>query len=278
MTILAAMGAASRESLAVATRALDQLIDRTQAADLGKVADELFLVTGLLERQHGLRRTLADPATDPDRRQALLERVLGDRLDPRTLDLLRLLVRSRWSGPRDLTDAVEAFGQRAALGMTGRGGGLDDVEDELFRFGRILEAEPRLRLLLEDRAAPADRRVELLDRLVGRRVNPASRRLLEQAVRSPRGRTLDRAVAELVELAAARRERYVAYVTAPAPLSEEQERRLTATLARVYGRQVSLQVAVEPSLLGGLVIRVNDEVVDGSVVSRLAEVRHRLAG
>ena len=83
---------------------------------------------------------------------------------------------------------------------------------------------------------------------------------------------------ELVELAAARRERYVAYVTAPAPLTEQQERRLAAALARVYGRQVSLQVTVDPALLGGLVVRVNDEVIDGSVVSRLAAIRHRMTG
>jgi F-type H+-transporting ATPase subunit delta len=70
----------------------------------------------------------------------------------------------------------------------------------------------------------------------------------------------------------------VAYVTAPAPLTEEQERRLTASLFRVYGRPVSLQVAVDPGLLGGLVVRVNDEVIDGSVAGRLASVRRRLVG
>lgn len=276
--MVAVAGAASRESLAAANRALDEVIDRDLATDLGAVADELFAVAALLDREHGLRRNLADPATEPDRRQALLERVLGDRLGARTLELLRLLVRSRWSGSRDLADAVEALGQRAALGVAERDGTLDEAEDELFRFGRILDAQPRLRLLLEDRAAPADGRVGLLDRLVGGQVNPPTRRLLEQAVRFPRGRTLDRAVDELVELAAARRERYVAYVTAPAPLTGRQERRLTAALWRIYGRQVSLQVAVDPELLGGLVVRVNDEVIDGSVLSRLSEVRQRLAG
>lgn len=276
--MVAVAGAASRESLAAANRSLDEVIDRDRETDLGATADELFAVTALLDREHGLRRTLADPATEPDRRQALLERVLGDRLAPRTLELLRLLVRSRWSGPRDLADAVEAVGQRAALAVAERDGTLDEAEDELFRFGRILAAEPRLRLLLEDRAAPADGRVALLDRLVGGQVNPATRRLLEQAVRSPRGRTLDGAVGELVELAAARRERYVAYVTAPAPLTGQQERRLTGALWRIYGRQVSLQVTVDPQLLGGLVVRVNDEVIDGSVLSRLADVRQRLAG
>src|SRR6266566_1777825 len=269
------MGVASRDSLAEAIRGLDQFIDRARATDLDTVADELFAVTELLDREAVLRRALADPATDADRREQLLVSVLGSRLDPRTMELLRSVVRSRWSEPRDLVDALEILGQRAALGMAERSGTLDEVEDELFRFGRIIDAEPRLGLLLEDPAAPPDRRADLLDRLIGGRVNPATRKLLEQAVRSPRGRTLDRAVTELVELAAARRQRYVAYVTAPALLSDRQEERLIATLARVYGRQVSLKVTVDPDLLGGLVVRVNDEVVDGSVASRLAQVRQR---
>ena len=235
-------------------------------------------MTELLDREAGLRRALADPAADPDRRQALFDRLLGSQLDAQALELLRPLVRERWSGPRDLADAVEALSRRAVLGIAERAGTLDDVEDQLFRFGRILEGEPRLLLALEDPLAPADRKIALLDRLIGDRVDRTTRQLLEHAVRAPRGRGLEQAVTELVELAAARRERYVAYVTAPAPLTEQQERRLTEALARVYGRQVSLQVTVDPALLGGLVVRVNDEVIDGSVVSRLAAIRQRMTG
>jgi len=164
------------------------------------------------------------------------------------------------------------------LGIAERAGTLDDVEDQLFRFGRVLAAEPGLRLALEDPMAPADRKVALLDRLIGDRVDPATRQLLEQAVRAPRGRGSERTVTELVELAAARRERYVAYVTAPAPLTEQQERRLATALARIYGRQASLQVTVDPQLLGGLVVRVNDEIIDGSVLSRLTGLRQRMTG
>jgi F-type H+-transporting ATPase subunit delta len=273
-----ASGAASRESLAAATGALDELIDRSTAADLATLADQLASVTAVLDREAGLRRTLADPAAEPDRRQALFERLFGDQLDVRALELLRPLVRERWSSSRDLADAVETLSRRAALGVAERSGTLDDVEDQLFRFGRILDAEPRLRQTLEDRNVPAPRRIELLDRLIGDRVDPTTRRLLEQAVTAPRGDSLERTVGELVELSAARRERYVAYVTAPAPLTERQETRLAETLARIYGRQVSVQVSVEPELLGGLIVRVNDEVIDGSVLSRLSGLRHRLAG
>lgn len=271
-------GAASRESLATANSSLDDLIDRSSAADLGTLADELAAVTALLDRQVGLRRALADPSAEPDRRQALMEQLLGRRVGTRTVTLLQPLVRDRWSASADLTDAVESLGRRAALGVAERSGTLDDVEDQLFRFGRILAGEPQLRQALEERSADVDRRVALLDRLVGDRVDPTTRRLLDQAVSAPRGRSLERAVSELVELAAARRERYVAYVTAPGPLTEQQERRLTGALGRIYGRPVSLRVEVDPQLLGGLVVRVNDEVIDGSVLSRLSAVRHRLAG
>lgn len=271
-------GAASRETLAAGISALDGIIDRSRAAELGPLADQLFAVTELLDREAGLRRALADPAADPDRRQALFDRLLGNQLDAQALELLRPLVRERWSSARDLADAVQALSRRAVLGIAERAGSLDDVEDQLFRFGRILEGEPRLLLALEDPLAPADRKVALLDRLVGDRVDPTTRQLLEHAVRAPRGHGLEQAVTALVELAAARRERYVAYVTAPAPLTEQQEGRLTAALGRVYGRQISLQVTVDPQLLGGLVVRVNDEVIDGSVVSRLAAIRQRMTG
>lgn len=273
-----ASGAASRESLATANASLDELIDRSSAADLGRLADELAAVVDLLDRQVGVRRALADPSAEPDRREALLEQLLGRRVDARTVTLLRPLVRDRWSASADLTDAVEALGRRAALGVSERDGTLDDVEDQLFRFGRILAGEPQLRQALEERSADPGRRLGLLDRLVGDQVDPTSRRLLHQAVSAPRGRSLERAVTELVELAAARRERYVAYVTAPGPLTEQQESRLSGALARIYGRPVSLRIAVDPDLLGGLVVRVNDEVIDGSVASRLSGLRHRLAG
>jgi F-type H+-transporting ATPase subunit delta len=271
-------GAASRESLGLATRGLDDFIDSADPADLARMADELFATVALLDRQPGLRRALADPAAEPDRRVALLERLLGDKIGDSALRLLRPLVRSRWSRPRHLADAAELLGRRAALGVAERSGTLDEVEDQLFRFGRILDAEPRLRQQLEDRSGAAERRVDLLDRLIGSKVDPTTLRLLDQAVRAPRGRTLEDAVGELVELAAARRERYVAYVTAPAALTEQQDQRLAATLGRIYGRTVSLQVAVDPELLGGLVVRINDEVIDGSVLSRLSAVRQRLVG
>jgi F-type H+-transporting ATPase subunit delta len=272
------MHVASRESVAAARERLDAFIDRGSAVDIGTVADELFEVVGLLDREPLLRRALSDPATRPDRRGELLDQMLGGRLDPRTLDLLRGMVRAHWSQPADLSDSVEVIAWQASFGVAERSGTLDEVEDELFRFGRILDAQPQLRALLADVRVPADRRIELLDTLVEGKVNLTTRRLLTQTVRAPRGRILERVLEDLVELAAERRERYVAYVRAAVPLTAEQESRLAAVLTRIYGRAVGVQVDVDPEVLGGMVIRVNDEVIDGSVAARLDEARHRLAG
>ena len=166
--------------------------------------------------------------------------------------------------------------RRATLGVAEKNGTLDDVEDELFRFGRILDREPELTALLADANQPVDSRVALLDGVLTDRVSPVSAALLRQTVRIPRGRHLDLAAEELAELTAARRDRYVARISTPVALSDEQERRLAATLTRIYGRPMTLQVELDESLLGGLIVDVGGEVIDGSVAGRIAAAGRHL--
>lgn len=270
--------AVSRESLAAARERFDERVGGLAADVLGELAGQLTAVAELLVVRPEVRRALADASAPEAARQGLLDRLLGDRLDQPALGALRDLVAARWSRPDDLVDAVEALARLAALAIAERDESIEDVEDELFRFGRILDGQPRLRRLLADPVAPADRRVELLRSLVSGKVGPVTERLLEQAVRMPRGRSLDVVAEELAELAAARRDRSVAHVIAPGPLTQAQEQRLARALSGIYGRKMSLQVDVEPELLGGLVVRVGDEVVDGSVSARLERARQRLAG
>ena len=122
-----------------------------------------------------------------------------------------------------------------------------------------------------------DGRVALLDGLLDGKVGVATATLLRQSVQLPRGRHLDTVAEELAELAAIRRERSIARVTTPVRLSAEQEDRLRDTLGRLYGRPMSLQVELDEALLGGLVVRVGSEVIDGSVAGRLEAARRRLA-
>jgi len=269
---------ASREALAEAEASLDRYVDGASKGDLERLGEELFAVTRLLAGEPSLRRHLADPSVPAASRSGLADRVLADQLSRPTLDVVSEVVSSRWSRPADLLEALEVLARRAALGVAEKDGTLDEVEDQLFRFGRILDREPRLNALLTDHAAPADKRVELLRGLLGDRVSPVTATLLANTVRNPRGRSLDRAAEELSELAAARRDRYVAHVRAPVRLTAEQEHRLAESLTRLYGRPMSLQIELDPDLLGGLVVRVGGEIIDGSVAGKLAAARRRLPG
>ena len=267
---------ASRESLSAAMARLDAHVDATGASELTRLADDLFAVLGLLEREHALRRALADPATPAGARSGLADRLLSDKVGRPALDLVSDLVTSRWSRSVDLLEALETLARAAAFGVAEKDGSLDRVEDELFRFGRILDREPELARLLSDSATPAEKRIGLLREVVGEKVAPVSATLLDQVVRSPRSRNLDVAAEELSELAAARRDRYVAHVRTPVRMTAEQEQRLTESLTRLYGRPISLQVELDPDLLGGLVVRVGGELIDGSVAGRVATARRTL--
>jgi F-type H+-transporting ATPase subunit delta len=264
---------ASRESLSAAMARLDDHVDATGASELSRLADDLFAVLSLLERELPLRRALADPATPGAVRSDLADRLFSGKVGRPALDLVSDLVTSRWSRSGDLLEALETLARAAAFGVAEKDGSLDRVEDELFRFGRIVDREPELARLLADSATPAEKRIQLLREVVGEKVAPVTATLLEQVVRSPRSRNLDVAAEELSELAAGRRDRYVAHVRTPVRMTAEQEQRLTDSLTRLYGRPISLQVELDPDLLGGLVVRVGGELIDGSVAGRVAAAR-----
>lgn len=272
------MQGASRESLATLRERLSGLTDDADAAALQQLADELFSVVTLVAGQGGVRRTLSDPAVDADRKTRFVDTLFGSRVSAPAVDLLRELARARWSEPRDVVDALENVAVEAALVRAERDGQLDEVEDGLFRFERILAVEPALRAALTDRLLPAERKLELLHRLLDGKVADVTFWLIERAVLAPRGRTLERVLREFTELAASRRERLLARVTTAVPLSDDEQERLAEALRRGIGRDVRLQVVVDPSLVGGLTVRIGDELIDGSVTRQLTEARRRLTG
>ena len=155
---------------------------------------------------------------------------------------------------------------------------MKQVENELFRFGRVVDGDRELRAALTLRGAPADSRAGLVERLLEGKAHPATLTLARQIVGQPRGRRLEQALEETGEAIARRRDRGVARVTSAVVLTPEQSSRLAAALGRVYGRTMHLDVDVQPSLVGGLRVQVGDEVIDASVVARLARAHRQLAG
>ncbi|MFJ9642537.1 F0F1 ATP synthase subunit delta [Streptomyces sp. NPDC004244] len=271
------MNGASREALHASRERLDALTDTT-SVDAAKLAGELAAVTALLDREVSLRRVLTDPAQPGEAKAELAARLLGGQVGGETLDLVSGMVRSRWSQSRDLVDALEELAATADLTAAQKAGALDDVEDEVFRFGRILASSPELRAALTDRKATASAKSELLRSLLGGKANAATERLVTRLVTHPRGRSLEAGLESLSKLAAERRNRMVATVTTAVPLSDVQKQRLGAVLAKLYGREMHLNLDVDPAVLGGIVVQVGDEVIDGSTMSRLTEAARRMAG
>jgi len=271
------MDTASRESYAAAAQRLAAYADRADAAELLETADEILAVAGLLLREPRLRRALSDPARSADDRAALLRELLGQQVGEETRELLAALVSGRWSTGSELLNAVEQLGVDALLAAADRAGELADVEDELFRFGQIVDGTPQLAVLLGDPAVAPERRAELVHTLLDGKARPVTVRLAELAVRGFGGRNFAASLSRLVELAADRQARQVAYVTVAGPLSEDQQRRLGAKLSELYGREVSMKLTVEPEILGGISVQVGSDLYDGTVARRLADVRNALA-
>jgi F-type H+-transporting ATPase subunit delta len=275
------MQGASRDALAQAWTSVERRL--VPPVDAALVGDELFGVVGVIDTQVALRRALSDPAIEGDRKADLIAAVLGSKVSGETLATVTELVRARWSRMRDLGDAIESLAVLALLidadAHPGRGhhaGESDDVEDELFRFGRIVEANAALRAALADPALPDDNKVSLISALVEDKARPVTLRLLTQVATHPRGRLPEDAIADYGDIAARRRSRLVARVTTAVGLSDAETTRLQAALAGLYGRDVHLQIEVDADIVGGVVVQVGDEVLDGSVAGRLAEARRRL--
>ncbi|WP_199545921.1 F0F1 ATP synthase subunit delta [Streptomyces sp. N35] len=268
---------ASREALAAGRERLDALTDNT-SVDAAKLADELASVTALLDREVSLRRVLTDPAQSGEAKAQLAERLLGGQVSGETADLVAGLVRSRWSAPRDLVDGLEELAATADLTAAQKNGTLDSVEDELFRFGRIVSSSTELRAALTDRAAVKAAKTELLHSLLGGRAEPVTERLVTRLVTAPRGRSLEGGLESLSKLAAERRSRMVAVVTSAVPLSDAQKQRLGGALAKLYGREMHLNLDVDPTVLGGIRVQVGDEVINGSIADRIDDAARRVTG
>lgn len=270
--------AASREALAAAELRLLELADATTSTDeLAKLGEELFAVLGLLIEQRTLRGALADASSEAAGREQLLRGLLAGKVSDATLQVLVAVVAARWSSPRELVDGVESLARTTLLVRAERDGQLDSVEDELFRLGRIVAGSNELELLLADHAGAVDGKVALVDTLIEGKVSPVTKTLVDQLVRHPRGVRVANGLGELADLAAKRRQRSVAHVRSAVALNAEQVDRLTATLTTIYSRPIALHVEVDPSLAGGLQIKIGDEIIDGSIAGRLAALRRNLA-
>jgi F-type H+-transporting ATPase subunit delta len=266
---------ASRESLAACQEGLDS---RRHDAVFARLPEDLFAVASLLDSQRQLLAGLADSGQPLQFREGLVRDVLSGRVSELALEIVQFVVARRWSSESDLVLALELLADQAAFTVAQNDGSLDATEEELFRFGRALDASSELQMALTDPAQSATVKGHIVRDLLAGRGTVATAQVLQYAVGHLHGRRIDAVIEALCALAAQQRQRVVADVRVAAPLDEAQRSRLQSLLSQIKGREVRLNVAVDPEVLGGVFVQIGDEVIDGTVATRMEQARRALLG
>lgn len=262
---------ASRGSLARAQASLS-----ARQGDLSTLSAELFAVVAAIANEKSLRQTLADSGQPEGARKALITDLLGNKVSAATLDVLGDIVTGRWSSDHDLVEAIETVASQAAFASADKAGTLDRVEDEVFLFGRAIDASPELQMALTDPSLGSDAKAAIVGDLLGGKVDSVTLSVLKYYASNLRGRRVDAVVADLSDLAGETRNQSVAEVRSVVALDESQTRRLAAALSVIAGREVKVNVAIDPTVLGGISVKIGDQIIDGTVASRLENARRSL--
>lgn len=267
----------SRTSNAAVQEYLTSLYDdrsaRSHFADAGVGC---LAVVGALDGDLTLRSTLSDGSRSADTKQAVSRRLFGGKVPGLSLDVLDKVLSLRWGSAADMVDATEEAGACLVLMGAEVHHRINAVEEELFRFGRAVDANPPLQMALTNPANSPEAKAGIVRSLLDGRAASETVILLQHVAGNLRGRRIQDAVTALSKLAAARHGRVVADVKSAVALSGDQQRRLASVLARLQGRPVELNLVIDPSVIGGIEVRIEDDVIDGTVATRLEQARRRL--
>ena len=272
------LGGSSRQSLAVARTALDLSLKGISSGDAAKFAANLFAVVATLDSSAPLRRALTDASRSLKDKEDLISQLFAKSLGASVVGLVGALAALKWSKPSDIANAVEQLAIEAEASAANVAGELDQLEAELFGFSRIVAGDSELRQSLSASKYSSEGKRVLVAKLFGGKVCAATGRMLGHLVSSLRGRNIEGTIAFYSKATAARRDRVIAYVRSAVALTDKQREKLTTTLAAKIGQPVRVNVEIDPTVIGGISIRFADELIDATIVSRLAEASRALAG
>jgi len=275
------MAGVSSESLATALAGLEA---KLPTASL-QLAKELFGILGMVDSSAGLRRALTDPSRNGDEKSALVRQLVGGKVSADAAEIAGGLASSRWATARDIGDALETLAatvvisvaeNKSAVSASGITG-LEELENDLFSFNQAVASDHEVQRALSEPQASAAAKTALAEKLVPA-ASEEAKVLIRQAVTQPRGIKPTRLVQRFAELAAKRQQRWIATVSVTRPLTQTQLARLQAGLNALYGRELKVNINVDPALIGGIRVQVGDEVLDASVLTRLGQLQRQLAG
>ena len=272
------MKAASREAKTHVEGQLDSLIRNSDnaVAVAAQVGTELFLIVDQLDAERSLRVAVADTSLEPSQREGIISEVFGDKIAEPTKEILTSATSQEWSTPREFRTGLIAFGRRALMLGAEAQGQLEQVEDELYQLSVLLERESELTQLLSDRTATPAQKRGLMASVIYGKVTMFTEALALQVIGRSEHNPVDD-LAALAEQVAELRGKSVARVVTAEELSSTQREALAQKLENIYGREMAVHAEVDPSLLGGMIIRVGDEEIDGSTRGKLTRLRTDLA-
>ncbi|QNO38524.1 F0F1 ATP synthase subunit delta [Protaetiibacter sp. SSC-01] len=263
------MGSASRVALQSATQQLSGATGVNLAT-----GEQLLAASRAIESSAQLRSALADPAVESARKSGLLTAIFGS-LDGAASQVLTGAVSSRWSSPDELVDGIEQLGIRAIAQAAGADAG---IEGELFAFGRAVSSDNELELAVGSKLGSPEAKAALVDTLLAGKAQPATAAIVRHLVQSPRGRRIGQLLRGAADIVADTAGARIATVTSAAPLTAAQLTALEKTLGARYGQALRINLITDPTIVGGLRVQIGDDVIDGTVAARLADLRIRLAG
>jgi F-type H+-transporting ATPase subunit delta len=264
------MGSATREALAGARDALTKVA----AKDALATGTQLFEAARVIGGSAQLRSALADPSAAAQDKAAVIGQIFGAIGAP-ARTLLGEIVASRWSSPDDLLAGIEEVGIRAVASSAAQG---DSLEGELFSFGAAVSSDPELELAVGSKLGTAAAKSALVTTLLSKKASAQTLAIVNHLVQQPRGRRIGELIRTSAAIVADQAGLAVATVVTAAPLSAAQVDRLRAGLSKTYGRDLSLNLVIDPTILGGVRVQIGDDVIDGSVATRINDLRLQLAG
>lgn len=258
------MGSASREALAKAKESLTGPIEERAGVELLSAAAEI-------DATPALRSALADASASGDAKLALVDRLFG----AASLGARKVLgasVSQAWSNPGELVDGIEELGLRSLANSNGA------LADELLQAAAVIDSDNELELGLAGKLGDPAAKVALVERIFSGKLTSSTVSVVAHLAAYPRGRRINSALRESARIAADQGGSELATVTVAAELSADQQARLGGLLEQSAGRPVRLTTVVDPTLLGGMRVQIGDDVIDGSIRTRLDDLRLRLAG
>ncbi len=270
------LGGSSRASVITLRKSLADNVSKQSAAEASQFSTDLFTVLTVLSSSVGLRRALTDNSRDTASKTQLITDLFGKNIGDATKALVTQAAGLRWSNPSEIADAIENLAVESASAAADKSNELEQLENQLFDFAQVLIANPDFRQALNTTADSDEGKVSLVESVVNGKYAASTINLLKKVVLLRRGRNIDATLATYAHYVSNSRNRLVAHVKTAVALSPAQKSSLIAALTKQMGREVHVNIEIDPKVLGGISIRYADDVIDGTVVNRLAEASRAL--